>query len=71
MLCFTRDTKVFSVFNNSTDDHSVFTPAEDKPSMQVTYNGVIPFYGFTMYGKNNNKKSLVNKKKKKMSINIL
>lgn len=54
MLCFTRDTDVLSVFNNSTS-HPILTSLKGKPSMEAIYppNGIIPFHGFTMYGKDN------------------
>lgn len=51
MLCFTRDTDVLSVFNNSTG-HPILTPLKGRPSEEVIYppNGIVPFHGFTMYG---------------------
>jgi len=51
MLCFTRDTEVLSVFNNSTN-HPILTTLKDKLPKQAIYppNGIIPFCGFTMYG---------------------
>lgn len=54
MLCFTRDTEVLSVFNNSTS-HPILTSLKGKPPTEAIYppNGIIPFHGFTMYGKNN------------------
>lgn len=54
MLCFTRDTDVLSVFNNSTS-HPILTSLKGKPPKEAIYppNGIIPFHGFTMYGKNN------------------
>ncbi|XP_022169785.1 TBC1 domain family member 19 [Myzus persicae] len=50
MLCFTRDTDVLSVFNNSTS-HPILTSLKGKPPMEAIYppNGIIPFHGFTMY----------------------
>lgn len=51
MLCFTRDTEVLSVFNNSTS-HPIFMPLVGKPPARAIYppSGVMPFHGFTMYG---------------------
>lgn len=52
MLCFTRDTDVLTVFNNSTS-HPIIMPLKGKSPKDVIYppNGIIPFHGFTMYGK--------------------
>lgn len=52
MLSFTRDTDVLSVFNNSTS-HPILTSLKGKPPKEAIYppNGIIPFHGFTMYGK--------------------
>ncbi|XP_050527254.1 TBC1 domain family member 19 isoform X2 [Daktulosphaira vitifoliae] len=50
MLCFTRDTEVLSVFNNSSSN-PILTPLYGIPPGSAVYppNGVVPFHGFTMY----------------------
>jgi hypothetical protein len=55
MLCFSRDTEVLSVFNHSAG-HPVHAVLKNKPATvenMVAFppSGVIPFHGFTMYGK--------------------
>jgi len=55
MLCFSRDTEVLSVFNNSAANpvHAVLKnkPATVQYTVAFPPSGVIPFHGFTMYGK--------------------
>ena len=55
MLCFSRDTEVLSVFNHSAANpvHAVLKnkPATLQYTVAFPPSGVIPFHGFTMYGK--------------------
>lgn len=55
MLCFSRDTEVLSVFNHSAANpvHAVLKnkPATVQYTVAFPPSGVIPFHGFTMYGK--------------------
>lgn len=55
MLCFSRDTEVLSVFNHSAGNpvHAVLKnkPATVENTVAFPPSGVIPFHGFTMYGK--------------------
>ncbi|XP_016661472.1 TBC1 domain family member 19 [Acyrthosiphon pisum] len=50
MLCFTRDTDVLSVFNNSASN-PILMPLKGEPPIKAIYppNGIIPFHGFTMF----------------------
>lgn len=57
MLCFSRDTDILSVFNQSSSSpiHGVLKgrPATIDNTVIYPPSGVIPFHGFTMYGQSN------------------
>lgn len=54
MLCFSRDTEVLQSLDDSSSYMQVVLkgkPVTAENTLMFPPNGVIPFHGFTMYGK--------------------